>query len=39
MAKHPGKKVGKKKGRGKTKIHPAHLMGKLGRKKSRRKRG
>lgn len=36
MAKHR-KKIGKKSG--KLKIHPAHMLGKTLRKKSRRKRG
>lgn len=39
MARGRKHRVGKK-GRGKTKIHPAHeLSKKMGRKKSRRKRG
>jgi hypothetical protein len=38
MARHRSKKGhGKKHHGGKTKIHPAHLMGKLGRKKSRKR--
>jgi hypothetical protein len=32
-------KVGRKHHGGKTKIHPAHMLGKAMRKKSRRKRG
>lgn len=38
MAKKRGrKKVGKKRG-GHTKVVPAHMLGKVGRKKSRRKK-
>ena len=36
MAKHRSKKVGKKR-RGGTKVHPASMLAKVSRKKSRRK--
>jgi hypothetical protein len=41
MARHRGKKHHKvgKKGHGKVKIHPAHAMKAMGRKRGRRKRG